>query len=115
MIQQGEVYLVDFGKKHHSELGKVRPAVVVQNDFFNRALQESLFHSVIVIPLTTDDIMTQYKITIPKRDKLQKPSYIITTWVCGVDIDRFDLDTGILTRLSGEEMVALKERFCEML
>ena len=77
MIRQGDIYLVDFGKKYHAELGKVRPAVVLQNDFFNRALAESLFHSVIVIPLTTDNVMTEYKITVPKRDKLQKTSYII--------------------------------------
>ena len=114
MIRQGEIYLVDFGKKRHSELGKIRPSVVLQNDLFNRGLEDKLFRSVIVIPLTTDDILTQYKIPVPKRDKLSKKSYIITTWVCSVDIDRFDLETGVLTRLDKEEMKQLKERFCEM-
>ncbi len=38
MIQQGEVYLVDFAKKYNSEFGKVRPAVILQNNFLNRVL-----------------------------------------------------------------------------
>ena len=33
MIEQGEVYLVDFAKKYNSEFGKVRPAVILQNNF----------------------------------------------------------------------------------
>ena len=33
MIKQGEVYLVNFGHKYNSELDKIRPAVVIQNNF----------------------------------------------------------------------------------
>jgi len=115
MISQGEVYIVDFGKKFHSELGKKRPAVVLQHNFLNRALENAKFPSVMVIPLSSDDIVTEYKIKIPKRDKLQKDSYVVTTWVCSVDMKRFDLETGLLTKLSNEEIEKLKEKFCEMM
>jgi mRNA-degrading endonuclease toxin of MazEF toxin-antitoxin module len=37
MIVQGGVYLVNFAKTYHSELGKIRPAVVIQDNFLNRS------------------------------------------------------------------------------
>ena len=43
MIKQGEIYLVDFAKKYNSEFGKIRPAVILQNDFLNRSLEETLY------------------------------------------------------------------------
>ena len=31
-MKRAEVYLVNFGKKYNSEFGKVRPALIIQND-----------------------------------------------------------------------------------
>ncbi len=31
-MRRGEVYLVNFGKKYNSEFGKIRPALIIQND-----------------------------------------------------------------------------------
>jgi mRNA interferase MazF len=115
MIRQGGIYLVDFGKKYHSELGKKRPAVVIQNDLLNRAVYERIYSSVIVIPLTTDNLETEYKIQLAPRDRLEKRSYIIATWVCSVDISRFDMDTGVLAVLNEQEFSELKKGFCAVL
>jgi len=112
MIRQGEIYLVDFGKKYHSELGKKRPAIVIQNNMLNRAVAERLYPSVMVVPLTTDNVETDYKLKLSARDKLKKESYAIMTWICSVDVSRFDLQTGALTQLKAEEFAALKARLC---
>jgi len=62
MIEQGEIYLVHFAKKYNSEFGKIRPAVILQNNFFNRALEDTHYQSVLVVPLSTKDEQTDYKI-----------------------------------------------------
>jgi len=32
-MKQGDIYLVNFGKKYNSEIGKIGPAVIVQNNY----------------------------------------------------------------------------------
>ena len=31
-MRRDDIYLVNFGKKYNSEFGKIRPAMIVQND-----------------------------------------------------------------------------------
>jgi len=109
MIRQGEIYLVDFGKKYHSELGKIRPAVVLQNDLLNRALEETPFKGVVVVPLTTDLCGGDYRLAIGPRDKLEQESEAVANWVCTMDLRRFDSETGPLTRLTPQELDRLVE------
>ena len=115
MIQQGEVYLVDFSKKYNSEFGKIRPAVVLQNDFLNRALSISKFQSVLVVPLSTQDIQTEYKIEIPPRDQLKEKSFIVANWLCTLDMKRIQIDKGVITQLNAEEMKTLKSKICDLI
>ena len=115
MIQQGEIYLVDFAKKYNSEFGKVRPAVILQNNFLNRALSISKFQSVLVVPLTTQDIQTEYKIKIDPRDNLKEKSFIVANWLCTLDINRIQIDKGIITKLNDDELTILKSKICDLI
>ncbi|MCD6173848.1 MAG: type II toxin-antitoxin system PemK/MazF family toxin [Sulfurimonas sp.] len=115
MIQQGEVYLVDFAKKYNSEFGKVRPAVVLQNNFLNRALSISKFQSVLVVPLSTQDTQTEYKIEIEPRDNLKEKSFIVANWLCTLDIKRIQVDKGVITQLSSDELQMLKSKICDLI
>ena len=115
MIAQGEIYLVDFAKKYNSEIGKIRPAVILQNDFFNRALEVSKYRSVLVVPLTTQDIQTEYKIEIPPRDRLEKHSFILANWLCTLDLKRIQIDKGVITKLRPDELQALKAKICDLM
>ena len=115
MIQQGEVYLVDFAKKYNSEFGKVRPAVILQNNFLNRALSISKFQSVLVVPLTTQDIQTEYKIKIDPRDNLKEKSFIVANWLCTLDIKRIQIDKGIIVKLNDDELTILKSKICDLI
>ncbi len=99
-IRQGDVYLVDFGENYNSEFGKTRPAVIIQNDFLNAILPISRYKSVLVIPFSTKEIESEYRVKIKKRDKLQKDSYIIVNWICTLDLQRVQIDKGLITRLT---------------
>ena len=115
MICQGEVYFVDFAKKYNSEFGKIRPAVILQNNFLNRALSISKFQSVLVVPLSTQDTQTEYKIEIPARDKLKEKSYIVANWLCTLDMHRIQTDKGAITKLSADELKLLKSKICDLI
>ena len=115
MIKQGEIYLANFGNKYNSEIGKIRPAVVMQNNFLNKSLPKAKYKGVLLIPLTSDDIVTEYKIKITKRDRLQKDSYIIANWLCTLDLEHILLDKGLIAKLSSNEFELLKQRVCNLI
>ncbi len=115
MIRQGEVYLVEFGKNYKSEFGKIRPAVILQSDIFNALLLTKKYKSVLVVPLSTLDEETEYKIKIKSGDRLKKDSFIVASWICSVDLDRIMIEKGLITKLSSEELKELKEKICRLL
>jgi len=115
MIEQGEVYLVDFAKKYNSEFGKIRPAVILQNNFLNRSLEVSKYQSVLVVPLSTQDIQTEYKIEITPRDNLKEKSFIVANWLCTLDLKRIQLDKGVITKLEPDELQKLKTKICDLI
>ena len=115
MIRQGEIYLVDFGQKYNSEIGKIRPAVVMQNNFLNRSLPKAKHKGVLVIPLTSDDIVTEYKIKITKRGNLKKDSFMIANWICTLDFEHILVDRGLIAKLDEDEFELLKQRVCALM
>lgn len=115
MIRQKEVYLVNFGKKYNSEFGKIRPAVVMQNSFLNRAIDDSIYKSVLVVPLSSSDLGGDYRLKIEARDQLEVDSECVANWICTLDIERFQLDKGILTTLTDNEFDLLQEKVCSLM
>ena len=101
MIKRGEIYLVNFGKKYNSEFGKIRPALIIQNDIANRNIDKVAFKGVTLIPLTTNITGGSIRVFVKKRDKLQKDSEICINELCTLDISRIDAK---LTQLSIAEM-----------
>ena len=64
--------MANLNPKRGSEVGKLRPVLVIQTDMFNE-----VFHpTVIVLPLSTQLIDDAYplRLGIQKRDKLEKDS-----------------------------------------
>ena len=115
MIEQGDIYLVNFAKKYNSEVGKIRPAVILQNNFLNRALEMSKYKSVLVVPLSTQDILTEYKIMIEPRDNLKEKSFILANWLCTLDLKRIQQEKGIITKLRPDEFKQLKIKICDLI
>ncbi len=106
-IKRGEVHLVDFGKKYQSELGKVRPAMVLQSNHVNDNLDIAPFKSVLVVPLTTDIKGGRFRFKVEARDKLEKESELIINWMCTVDLKRV-VSAKPLTLLTPNELAELK-------
>ena len=103
LIKRGEIWLVNFGKKYHSEFGKVRPALVIQTDLINNIIDKIVFKGVTVIPLTTNLTGGDLRVLISKREKLERDSEICINELCTVDISRF-IGTEPLTVLNEEEI-----------
>jgi len=106
-IKRGEIYLIDFGKKYQSELGKVRPAMVLQSNYVNDNLDIAPFKSVLVIPLTTDLKGGRFRFKIDAREKLEKQSELIINWMCTIDLKRV-IEDKPLTILTQNELTELK-------
>ncbi len=84
-MRRGDIFLVDFGQSKRSfEFGKNRPALVIQTDKLNFAIEENIYDYVIVIPLSTqNDILTEeFRYKISARDKLRKDSYAVCNSIC---------------------------------
>ena len=102
-MRRGEIYLVNFGKKYNSEFGKVRPALIIQNDVANRNIERVFFKGVTLLPLSTNLAGGDLRVRIQSRDKLEKTSEICINELCTLDLSRIQLEQ-VLTRLSEEEM-----------
>ena len=102
-MHRGEIYLVNFGKKYNSEFGKVRPALIIQNNIANRNIDKVLFKGVTLIPLTTMISGGTLRVLISKRDALEKKSEICVNELCTLDQSRINLERQ-LTILTQEEM-----------
>jgi len=115
VIQQGEIYLVDFGTKYNSELGKIRPGVVMQNNMLNLAVQEKIYRQILVVPFSSLPIEDDYRIRIKARERLHKDSYIVSNWACTIDFSRIQLERGVIARLTPDEIDELKKRICALM
>ena len=73
-MTRGEIWLVDFGIPQGSVAGYRRPAVVLQNNDFNK----SEIHTSIVIPLTSNLLLAEcpLNVFIPLVTALDKQSFI---------------------------------------
>jgi len=113
-VRRGEVYIVNFGKKYNSEFGKVRPALVLQNDIANRNLHRVAFKGVTVAPLTTRLAGGTIRFRLEARDRLEKTSEVCLNEICTLDLSRFDLSS-VVTVLEPGEMAEVDRRLKEHL
>ena len=104
-------YLANLGKKYNSEFGKIRPALIIQNNIANRNIDKVDFKGVTLIPLTTIISGGNLRILITAKDNLQRDSEICINELCTLDLSRIQLDS-LLTTLTKDELleVTLKLR-----
>ena len=102
-MKRSEIYLVNFGKKYNSEFGKVRPAIIIQNDVANRNIDRVDFKGVTVMPMSTNLFGGDLRVQIQARDKLDQASEICINELCTLDMSRIYLDN-LLTILTDEEL-----------
>jgi mRNA interferase MazF len=96
-MRRGDIYLVNFGKKYNSEFGKIRPALIIQNDVANRNIDRVDFKGVSVIPLSTNICGGDVRVFIKSVDDLKRDSEICINELCTLDLSRITLDKCLAT------------------
>ena len=100
-MKRGEIYLVNFGK--------VRPALIIQNDIANRNIEKIAFKGVTIIPLTSIICGGNLRVNLQPRENLQKESEICVNELCTLDLSRIDLEH-LLTSLSDDELKEVEHK-----
>ena len=113
-MKRGEIYLVNFGKKYNSEFGKIRPALIIQNDIANRNINKVAFKGVTLMPLTTNISGGSLRVNIKPRELLKKESEICINELCTLDLSRIDLDKK-LTTLTKSELQEVEKKLIKHL
>jgi mRNA interferase MazF len=86
-FKKGDIFLVNFNpQKKNNEVGKIRPALIYQNDVLN----SSNYPTIIVIPLTTQliDDSLPIRLRIEAKEKLLKDSDLLLTQIRAIDKSR---------------------------
>jgi len=110
MIRRGEVYLANLGNVRHTDIGKIRPVLIFQNDHLNRMVDEELYGDVIVVPFSTVLKESDFTIELSSRDRLEKTSTVLCHAVKMIAAKRLLLDRGVLTRLNDQELEEVEQR-----
>ncbi|MGM0534310.1 MAG: type II toxin-antitoxin system PemK/MazF family toxin [Campylobacterota bacterium] len=109
-VCRGEIWLVNLNPvKKNNEMGKIRPALIYQDDLLN----QSDYPTVIVIPLSTRliDEAQPLRMRVGKRQKLQQDSDLVLTQIRAVDKSRL---VQKLARLTQNELQKAAELFGEI-
>lgn len=104
-MRRGEVWVANLNPPRGSEIGKVRPVVIMQAD----ELLAAGTPMIVVLPLTTrvHAGVSRWRVTIPARDRLLKDSQVVVDQPRSLDRER--LGDGPLTRLSESEMASVEQ------
>ncbi|MCF6205753.1 MAG: type II toxin-antitoxin system PemK/MazF family toxin [Sulfurovum sp.] len=108
-MRRSEIYLVNFGKKYNSEFGKIRPAVIIQNDVANRNIDKVDFKGVTLAPLTTNITGGTVRVFVSKREYLKQDSEICINEICTLDQSRIKIDKPLAT-LTQDEINELNQK-----
>ena len=114
-IRKGEIYLSDLGDVKCADIGKVRPVLVFQNDMLNRMIEEGLYDDVVVVPLSSKQIQSDFTLKLQKRDRLDKESTLLCNAVKMIKTKRLLTDRGVLTSLREDEMRQVEKRLALLL
>lgn len=106
MLDYGGVYLVRFDPAKGAEVGKQRPAVVLQSS----VMLQAGVPTVLVCPLTSElrAGLEIIRVEIPPRDRLQKSSYAMVEHVRSIAVQRIVPDK--LAQISRAEHRELRDK-----
>jgi len=103
---RGEIWLINFNPvKKSNEIGKIRPALILQNDELNKGG----YPTAIVMPITTQliDDAKPLRFRINKKDNLEQDSDILIAHIRSVDNTRFIQKLTTLTKNEIQEIKSL--------
>ncbi|OZB44697.1 MAG: MazF family transcriptional regulator [Thiomonas sp. 15-66-11] len=99
-IRRGEVWTANLNPNKGSEVGKIRPVLVLQDT----ALTQAGLATIIVAPLTTQSrpTLAPLRVALPVRERMLLPSFVMVEHVRAIDRDR--LGDGPLLHLDAQEL-----------
>jgi len=109
-FKRGEIYFAKL-----TDSAKIRPFLIYQNDFLNRACFEGLYHTVVVLPLSGQILGGDYRIFIKKRDLMSKDSEIVATAIGIISTGKIIFSKGMVTKLREDEMKKVDETVMKVL
>jgi len=109
-FKRGEIYFAKL-----TDSAKVRPFLIYQNDYLNRACFEDLYHTVVVLPLSGQILGGDYRVFIKKRDLMSKDSEIVATAIGIISTGKIIFSKGMVTKLTKEEMKKVDETVMKVL
>jgi len=108
---RGEIWLINLNPiKKNNEIGKIRPALILQNNELNNGN----YPTTIILPLTTSliDDAEPLRYRVHKREKLEKDSDVLIANIRAIDNTRFIKK---LASLHSEELFTIKNLLDEVL
>lgn len=104
-MRRGEIWVANLNPSRGSEIGKIRPVLVLQADW----LTEQGARTIVVLPLSTkvrpEASTLRFKITA--RDRLRQDSHVVPEKIRALDRSRFG--TGPLTHLTEDELTPIEQ------
>ena len=104
---KGEIYFADLAPESS---GKIRPVLIYQNDKLNKAVRLNLYHTVVVMPLTSRLLGGDYRVKIKARENLIKTSEIVCNALGIVSADRILFKKQKATSLTKKELEEVENR-----
>ncbi|MDP3120351.1 MAG: type II toxin-antitoxin system PemK/MazF family toxin [Sulfuricurvum sp.] len=106
---KNDIHLVDFNPAKGGEIGKLRPAIIMSQDEDNAILA-----TVIVIPLSIqiEPNALPYRLTLPKREKLEQMSDACINEIRSLSKSRIKEKLGMIT---DDEAKIITKALCELM
>lgn len=102
---RGGIYLANLNPSKGTEIGKIRPVLIIQSDSLN-----SINHTTVnILPLTTllkDN--TFLRVRVLKNGQLNQDSDVICDYIRAIDTRK--ITSELLTRLSQNKMQEIEEK-----
>ena len=109
-FKRGEIYFAKL-----TDSAKIRPFLIYQNNFLNKACFEDIYHTVVVLPLSGQILGGDYRVLIQKRDNMSKDSEIVATAIGIISTGKIIYSKGLVTKLTDEEMQKVDEAVLKVL
>ncbi len=105
MMRRGEIWTANLNPNKGSEIGKVRPVLILQDD----GMIASGLATILVAPLTSQfrPIFAPLRVKIVARNRLTQDCFVIIEHIRALDRSRFG--EGPLATLTAEEMSAVEK------
>ena len=104
-VVRGGIYLANLNPSKGSEIGKIRPVLVIQSDVLN-----SIEHTTVnILPLTTQlKDSTFLRVRIHKSDQLKQDSDVVCDYIRAIDINK--ITSELLTKINRNQMQIIEKK-----